>query len=151
MAKFIFKMESILVIKYKLEDQAKIQYGLAIERLRHEEEILQHMIERKAGYEESLAAIMFEQLDLFKIKELENAIEVMKYKIVEQQVAVKNAELKVEAARMELNDAMKERKIYERLKEKAFEEFKQEVQKEEQKEVDELVSFRFGNGKVSED
>ena len=45
---------------------------------------------------------------------------------------------------------MKERKTYEKLKEKAFEAFKQEVNAAEQKEVDELVSFRFGHGNVEE-
>lgn len=37
---------------------------------------------------------------------------------------------------------MKERKTYEKLKERAFEEFKLELNAAEQKEVDELVSFR---------
>ena len=37
MAKFIFKMESLLSIKYKLEDQAKAEYGMELVRLRSEE------------------------------------------------------------------------------------------------------------------
>ena len=45
----------------------------------------------------------------------------------------------------------KERKIYEKLKEKAFENFKAELNAEEQKEVDELVSFRFGSAGESEE
>ena len=36
MAKFIFKMESILSIKYKLEDQAKAEYGMEVAKLREE-------------------------------------------------------------------------------------------------------------------
>ncbi len=46
---------------------------------------------------------------------------------------------------------MKERKIYEKLKEKAFEEFKAEVNAQEQKEIDQLVSFRFRSAGESED
>ena len=45
---------------------------------------------------------------------------------------------------------MKERKTYEKLKEKAFEQFKIEIEAQERKEVDELVSFRFGAAKESE-
>ena len=41
---------------------------------------------------------------------------------------------------------MQERKTQEKLKENAFEEFKHELGSEESKEVDELVSYRFGNG-----
>ena len=38
---------------------------------------------------------------------------------------------------------MQERKIHEKLKEKAFEEFLQELAIEERKELDELVSFKY--------
>ena len=43
MAKFVFKMESILSIKYKLEDQAKAEYGLEIAKLHEEEEKLEKL------------------------------------------------------------------------------------------------------------
>ena len=38
---------------------------------------------------------------------------------------------------------MVDRKTHEKLKEKAFEEFKKELEDTEKKEVDELVSFKF--------
>lgn len=43
-----------------------------------------------------------------------------------------------------MQNAMVERKTYDKLKEKAFEEFKIELNAQEKKEVDELVSYRFG-------
>ena len=33
MAKFVFRLENILQIKYKLEEQSKIEFGNAMERL----------------------------------------------------------------------------------------------------------------------
>ena len=45
---------------------------------------------------------------------------------------------------VEVTLSEKERKTYEKLKENAFEEFKKEQNAEEQKEISELVSFRFG-------
>ena len=42
-----------------------------------------------------------------------------------------------------LGEVMKERKIQEKLREKAYEEFLQELNDQEKKEIDELVSFRF--------
>ena len=47
-------------------------------------------------------------------------------------------------AREHLNEAMKERKTFEKLKEKAFEKFVAEENQKEQKDVDELVSYRYG-------
>ena len=53
------------------------------------------------------------------------------------------AEKNVELARSKLNQVMIERKTYEKLREKAFEEFKQEVAYEENRMVDELVSYNY--------
>ena len=56
---------------------------------------------------------------------------------------VHKAERQLENVRKRLNEVMMERKTYEKLKEKKFEEFKQELLYEENKEVDELVSYAY--------
>lgn len=48
MAKFIFKMESILSVKEKLEEQAKAEYSIEIMKLRQEEEKLEELENRKS-------------------------------------------------------------------------------------------------------
>ena len=57
---------------------------------------------------------------------------------------VKQREKEVDVAREHLNEAMKERKTFEKLREKALEAFLAEENLREQKEVDELVSYRYG-------
>jgi len=47
---------------------------------------------------------------------------------------------------LKLNEVMMERKTHERLKEQAFEVFKQEMQYAENKEIDELVSYTYHEG-----
>ena len=151
MAKFVFSMENLLRIKIKFEDQAKAEYGIQMAILRQEEEKLQEMEKRKEEMQEQLKEQVSAVLDLFRIRQLEDGVENIKYNMNLQKVVIANQQKKVEQARKKLDEAMKERKTYEKLKEKAFEVFKQEVNAEEQKEIDELVSFRFGNGKESED
>ena len=148
MAKFIFKMQNILAVKYKLEDQAKSRYGMAMAKLRREEEIQRQLCQKKAGYELQLGEKVADTsagLNIMEIRQLEDAVETMKYKISIQKIEVNRAEHQVNMARMQLDEAMKERKTYEKLKEKAFEEFKKEIESEERKEIDELVSFKFGS------
>ena len=53
------------------------------------------------------------------------------------------AEKNLELARKRLNAVMVERKAHEKLREKAFEQFKQELAAEEAKEIDQLVSFNY--------
>lgn len=143
MAKFIFKMENILEVKRKLEDQAKSMYASALAVLDEEQQRLALLEQKREGYKERLTSIMTASLNIDQIKTLEDAVEVMKYRIREQMVRVQDAEIKAERARQALQEAMVERKTYEKLKEKAFEEFKLEINAQEKKEVDELVSFTY--------
>ena len=69
MAKFVFKLESILSIKYKLEDQAKTEYGLELARLRLEEEKLLKLEEKKEGYQLKLKDAVQNYLDVNHIRE----------------------------------------------------------------------------------
>lgn len=151
MAKFIFKLESILSIKMKLEDQAKAEYGLEVMKLREEEHKLSLLERRKNGFEQQLFEALNDTLVVLIIKRLEDSVENLKYNIKIQIAVIKRQEERVAKAREKLDNAMKERKIYEKLKEKAFEEFKAEVNAQEQKEIDQLVSFRFGSARESED
>ena len=145
MTKFVYKMESILQIKYKIEEQAKTAYGNAHAKLIEEEKKLEALISKKKNYETKLTNLMQEKLKVLDIRQCENDIEIIKYYIKLQQVEVKKAEQQLEAARIRLNNAMVERKTHENLKEKAFEAFLLEYEAEQRKEIDELVSFQYNN------
>ncbi|MFG6394774.1 MAG: flagellar export protein FliJ [Lachnospiraceae bacterium] len=151
MAKFIFKMESILSIKAKLEDQAKAEYGMEMMRLREEEHKLVLLENRRRGFEQQLLEAVNGRLVILSIRRLEDSVENLKYNIKLQIVVIRQQEERVAKARAKLDNAMKERKIYEKLKEKAFEQFKAELNAQEQKEIDQLVSFRFRSAGESED
>ena len=151
MAKFIFKMESILSVKTKLEDQAKAEYGIETMKLREEEHKLTLLENRKSGFEQQLFEAVSDRLVILSIKRLEDSVENLKYNIKLQIIVIRKQEERVAQARAKLDNAMKERKIYEKLKEKAFEEFKAEVNAQEQKEIDQLVSFRLRSAGESED
>ena len=71
----------------------------------------------------------------------------MKVLIRRQMMQVQVAEKNVEAARQKLEEVMKERKTQEKLREKDFEDFKQQLVQEDNKVVDELVSYSYGRPK----
>lgn len=141
MAKFTYKMQNILNVKYKLETQAKTSFSLAASRLNQEEEKLDMLRQRRSAYENRAKELVSDRLDFQEIKVNRVAIETMKGAIQNQVVAVHVAERNLESARKKLQNVMTERKTHEILKDKAFEEFKKELEKEESKAVDELVSF----------
>ena len=143
MAKFIYRMQNILDIKNKLEIQAKNSYAAARMKLSQEEQKLDKLFEQKKSYEESYRQQLSGNINVLQINICKNAIELSKNLIKKQLVEVKVASLNLEAAQKRLGEVMKERKIQEKLREKAYEEFLQELSDQEKKEIDELVSFRF--------
>ena len=143
MAKFIFKLQSILDIQLKLESQAKIAYGQANAKLKKEEGILQMLVMRHSSYEQRAVELVSGTINIREIRENKQSIDIMKSKIRAQMMVVQAAEKQVEAARLKLNEVMIERKTFEKLRERAFEEFKQEVAYEENQAVNELVSYTY--------
>ena len=143
MAKFVYRMQNILDIKNKLEVQARNSYAAARMKLSQEEEKLDRMFEQKKAYEENYRQQLSGNINILQINICKNAIELCKNQIKKQLVEVKVASLNLEAAQKRLGEVMKERKIQEKLREKAYEEFLQELNDQEKKEIDELVSFCF--------
>lgn len=150
MAKFRYRMQNILDIKEKMENQAKTAYGMANAKLATEQQKLQDILIRRAGYESKARELVSGSINVLEIRECRKAIDVLKSKQRSQMMNVHAAERDVELARKQLNEAMVECKTHEKLKEKAFEEFKQELLHEESKEIDELVSYTYhDNGQRS--
>lgn len=144
MAQFIYTMQNILSMKEKMEEQAKNDYNRKVMRLNREEEQLAEYRKKKATAETELRESMEVELNVQSIRKKNEAIEVFKFYVNHQVQIVKQWQEIVFKAREVLNEAMQERKMHEKLKEKAFNEFMMEENKKEQKEVDELVSYRFG-------
>ncbi|MBE5929606.1 MAG: flagellar export protein FliJ [Lachnospiraceae bacterium] len=150
MKKFRYSMQSLLVIKQKLEDQAKAAYGAAKLRLTEEEERLAALQRQRESYVEEKRRVMATRLDVPKLNRLQLAVEAMDDRIVRQRQNVKKAETALRAAEERLVESMTERKTQERLRENAFEEYRQEMNAEEQKEIDERTSFRYGVSEAEE-
>lgn len=144
MARFRFSLQNILDMKEKLEDQAKNDFAQANRRLQEaiaEKEALElRLKEEKKKFQRDLSAA----LDIGKIHQREDAIDILRMYVAQQMLVVKQREKEVEVAREHLNEAMKEKKTFEKLREKAFEAYMAEENLREQKEIDELVSYRYG-------
>ncbi|MCR4851550.1 MAG: flagellar export protein FliJ [Lachnospiraceae bacterium] len=145
MAKFKYRMQSILNIKEKLEEQAKNEFAAARMRLDEEEEKLKALKERKQFYEDEGRRLRESALNVLDLNENRNAVERMDEFIAIQQIEVNRASALLEQARINLTNAMQEAQIQNKLKDKAFEEFKKEINAQEAKEIDELTSYTYGN------
>lgn len=144
MNQFKFRMESVLNIKQKLEDQEKAMFSIAMGNLSQEEAKLNAFFMKKNSYEQKLCTLIGAKLILLEIRNYEMALKNIKEQILLQQMAVNRAKKQVELARLRLKDAMLERKTFEKLKEKQWTLYQEEFEQEERKQVDELVSYTYG-------
>ena len=142
MAKFIYRMQNILNIKYKLEESAKQEYAEARQALAAEEQKLDALKKRKQGYYEAYQASIQGRLDFLEIEENANSMDILDMMIEEQNAVIRQKSKELELARQEMciRDS-------EKLKEKKFDEFKQELNATEKRETDEVAGYQFTSAK----
>ncbi|MDD6334677.1 MAG: flagellar export protein FliJ [Clostridia bacterium] len=145
MAKFVYGMQNVLSIKERLETQAKTEYAEANNRLSIEEDAMRRLMRRLDSYQQQAKVLEGEKLDIHKMRRCNDAIRIIKNQITQQAVRIRIAENNVDKAMQKLTEAVQDRKIHEKLKEKAFEQFKLELNAQEMKEIDETVSFNYNN------
>ena len=150
MARFRYKMQSILDIKEKLETKAKQDFAQANQRLMEEEEKLDALKRRKEAYLEEGIQIRLQEIDVRKIRENKMAVMKMDEYILQQSKEIAKAQKQVERARAALQQVMQERKVHEKLKEKAFQEFMKEEQQKENSQIDELTTYLHGQKVIGE-
>lgn len=144
MAKFKYRMQNILDVKRKLEDAAKLEFGQASAKVREEERKLENLNDRKNAYETEGRKLRKEKLNVMDLRSNTEAISALKEMIVLQEAEVQKSKEFLEFKRVQLQNAMQERKTQDKLYENAFQEFMQEENARESKEVDELVSYVYG-------
>lgn len=150
MAKFVYKMQNILNIKYKLEEQARQRYMEVRMQLNKAEEVLNGLKERKELYFSQYRMLVSEKLDVLEIEDCKNAILIMDEYIYNQEKVVAAIEEELKHAADALKEALQERKIHEKLKENEFELFLQELNLAETKAIDQLVSYQYNNKNTEE-
>ena len=149
MARFRYKMQNILSIKEKMETQAKQAFADAKRKLDLEQEALERLFRKKEEVEQHAVEVLQGDLDLHEIEDSQMARIIIDQRIEEQKHRVNRATLELETTRALLEEAVKERKTHEKLKEKQFDEFVREENRTESKTIDELTTYTYGQ-KVTE-
>lgn len=140
MAKFSFRLQSVLNVKTQQEDNLKNELGKAIRRLEAEKSKL---LKLEGALHDLIAEFneKAKQSTVYKLIEFNEYLSLLTSKIKIQKENVNCAALNVDKVREDLTQAVKERQILDKLKEKKKEEYFQEQKKLEQKTNDEIVSY----------
>ena len=146
MARFVYKLQNVLNLKERLEEQQKIAFAEAESKRDEEMFKLQSYRKKREDIMDSLKEASMGNLSVTELRHLNNDVKTTDMLIANQEKAAWKAEEEVERQRTLLADAVKERKIHEKLREKAFENFLKEEEAKEKTSIDELVSARYARG-----
>ena len=151
MARFVYRMQSVLNIKQQTENQTKMEFALAQNELNQQLDILDEYVKRKERYLKEAEELRNEDsLKLQDILDNQYATAQMDVMIKQQSMVVKQYEERVEKVRVKLTRNVQERKMQESLRERAFAEFLEELKQEEAKENDQRSSFTYAQRQKEE-
>ena len=152
MARFVYKMQSVLNIKQQTENQTKMEFAMAQAELNKQLDILEEYVTRKENYlREAEELRNDDSLKLQEILDNQYATAQMDVMIKQQASVVKQYEDRVEQVRIKLTRNIQERKMQETLRDRAFSEYLEEQKQEEAKENDQRTSFTYGQRQKEEE
>lgn len=143
MKKFSFKFETVLRVKEKKEEELK-RALMRLQALRIEQEqLLEKIDNEKRRVYGAKAAEKQGGVDIMSLVNYEAYLNNLRRKISAAEKKIKELEKKADDKRVEVIEASKEKKIFEKLKEKHFSEFKKTIVSNEQKQLDEIAVNKY--------
>ena len=140
--KYKFRFEKILEIKEKLEESKKMEISEinnTIDNIKFQIEELNKIKETKNC---KIKENMNEGTSINEIKLMNEFINLINIKIKKLLEDLKVAQNKLDVKKNEYIQIMREKKTFEKIKEKDIVKFNEKVKKEEEKFVDQIVTFK---------
>ena len=140
MRQFRFRLERILRFKGQVEQQKKLVLSDRNEDLRRENNRLSDLTSKREEHSRNYGRLFKGIIDINSLKTALCFLNKIKGDVVLQTKKVENSENKVENAKLDLQDSMRDRKKFENLKDRKRREYDFEANREDRKELDEFAS-----------
>ena len=143
MKRFNFRLQRVLDIKNTIEEAMRRDFLAARAELQKMVDKLKEIVRTLARYQNKLHALEKKGIDLQEINFYYRYFQSLEGQISYQNRMIGIAREEMEKRRSILVEAVKERRILERLKERKFEQYLFEAGKEEQFTIDEISGGKF--------
>lgn len=151
LSRFVFKLQPLLNIKIQTEDALKNELGRAVQKLENEKSILRDIEQKKEDCISFSNKEVRRGITVDKLRDYNAYIFFLEEKIKMQKENVKFAQENVDSYREKLLKIAQEKQMLEKLKEKKYMDYMTEEQKQEQRLVDEVISFKYNKSIAGED
>lgn len=145
MKKYKFRLQTVLDIKAKKLEQKLLELARIVDTLNKEVEIEKQLVIEQNTLQSKIVEMstIDTPQSLFEIQNSRGYWGNLGTKIIAQREKIKNIEYFVQAKREEVNEALKEKRVLENLKEKDQERFYKEFLAYENRELDEIATVRY--------
>ena len=138
-------MQTVLDLKEKALEKKMIELSEVVEVLNTENQRLQELETTLTNVTDELTQMYSANnvLDITQIELSKNYMNKISHQILKQKSVIENVENLVHNKQLEVDKALKEKKIYEKLKEKDSEKFYKEMEFKERFEMDDITNSRY--------
>lgn len=143
MAKFKFSLQNVLKIKAQVEEMHKNNLSKATQQYFEQKNVISNIENDILRTVKIIENKEKERINVWQMKMYFDYINRLRELKEEQTKKLKIYEDEMNECRNKLIEAVKERKMFESLKEKEFSNFKHEQEKKEEQIIDGLVSFKY--------
>ncbi len=143
MRRFKFRLQSVLNIKEKKLEDERLRLARIISELEAQKDVLLELNEKKEKLEKDLNAELENSiLDIQNVLSAKNYISRLEGDIKTQFEIIKKTQMELQEQQIQVNNAYKEVKVLEKLKEKQYANFLFEYEQNQIKEIDDITSSR---------
>lgn len=138
MKKFVFKLETVLDMRKRKEEEVQIKLGIAISDLHKMQMNLEETRRKKGTYQSEIEIFKTNIQQMDDLLMYQNYVDSVEQLIERMKLEIREMEKKVEEIRILLGQAARERKMIEKMKEREYEKYQKEQRLQEINFLDEI-------------
>ena len=144
MKKYSFRLQPVLEIRQNVLEDKRLEMAKVIKLLNEQQIELEKLHEKIRLYKQNFCEIPLNQeVNVYELSNYEEYLVVLNSQIQFQEGLIENTKKVLKAKQDEVNEALKEVKVLEKLKEKQSEKFYRDIEKKEADEIDDIVTSRY--------
>lgn len=144
MKKYSFRLQPVLDIREKTLEDKRLEMAQVIQLLNEQQEGLERLIAKQASYKDELESLSLEDdLNVFALANFKNYMVNLQEQITQQEHNIENTKKALRVKQEAVNEALKDVKVLEKLKEKQSQKFYKDIETKEANEIDDISTARY--------
>lgn len=144
MKKYSFRLQPLLDIREKTLEDKRLEMAQVIQLLNEQQDGLGKLLAKQDAYKEELESLSLEDdLNVFSLANFKNYMVNLQTQIKQQEANIENTKKALRVKQDAVNEALKDVKVLEKLKEKQSQKFYRDIEMKEANEIDDISTARY--------